>query len=254
MNKNSFTLIFIFFTSIGLNAQTYQDQIKTLNAEMIEVTTAKEKWTQSMTHSSEGVITYKLESTAIKDGKTNSMIYEFNLADMDFNTIRAITEKDVINVQLLALRKQELIKMTNNNKWSYVRQLEIPAKDINHARNLVDILKLMHPLAVVQVEKRLSLSTESDHIVWLEKNVKATRLNSKTYEQKLSFDKAIPGRANISITEVADQKSTETQYQFNIANINPNSIVLDVKTDHIEINFSSRRNLKLFNWHLIEIT
>ncbi len=245
MKKYIFVLLIFFISFSSLKAQSYADLTKTLAAEMIEVTTAKEKWTQSMSHSPNGVITYKLESTALKDGKTIPSTYEFNLADIDFNTIRALTDKDIINVQLLAVRKQDLIKHTENNKWTYERELQIPAKDIGHARNIVDILRLMHPLAIEQVDKRLLLNSESDRMNWLEKNVKIARLNGKSIEQKLSFDKNIPGRVTIISTEINNQKSTETEYQFNIANINPNSLVLDVKTDHIEINIATRRNLKL---------
>src|SRR5690606_13496842 len=106
------------------------------------VTTKTDELAQSISELSPGVVEYTLTTTNIKNGKSKEEAFIFNLGDIDINTVRAVTNKDVIEVQLLVKNKQKLIKKTEDHlKQSFIDAVHIQSTDINNGRMLVDLIK-----------------------------------------------------------------------------------------------------------------
>ena len=82
----------------------------------------KNQITQTLKEKEPGVLLYTCTTTTIKDGKSQQEVYEFNMADIDINTIRAFTNKDVIQVQCLVAKKQKFIKKTTDSQKSNYEQ------------------------------------------------------------------------------------------------------------------------------------
>ena len=227
------------------NYSAFSDVVKRINSELQTVENNKNQIGQTIGELQPGVVKLNITSTTIKDGKSTGEFYEFNMADIDVNTIRTFTNKDVIQVQLLVSKKQKLIKKTTENKKSsYQEEVMIFAKNIDNGRNLVDLFKSLAPLSTEIIEKRLSLKTYQEHINWLENNVKDVNLVDKQYVQKIVVSSKYPGRLELMIDEVANQKATNSAYNFNLANLNINSVFSEVKGDVIIVNIETKRKLK----------
>lgn len=227
------------------NYSAFNDVLQLIKAELQTVENNKTQTGQTISDVQPGVIKLNFTYTTIKDGKSTGEVYEFNMADIDVNTIRTFTNKDVIQVQLLVGKKQKLIKKTfENKKSSYQDEIMIYAKNIDNGRNLVDLFKSLVPLSNEIIEKRLSLKTYQEHINWLEINVKEVNLADKQYVQKIESNTKYPGRLILTIDEVVNQKTSNTSNHFNLANLNTNSINSEVKGDIIVVNVATKRKLK----------
>lgn len=223
----------------------FSDFVQRINTELQTVENNKNQIGQTISELQPGVVKLSITSTTIKDGKSTGEFYEFNMADIDVNTIRTFTNKDVIQVQLLVGKKQKLIKKTTENqKSSYQDEVMIFAKNIDNGRNLVDLFKSLVPLSTEIIEKRLSLKSYQEHLNWLENNVKDVNLVDKQFVQKVVVNSKYPGRLELMIDEVANQKATNNSYNFNLANLNINSIFSEVKGDVIVVNIETKRKLK----------
>jgi hypothetical protein len=238
-------LLFVSLSTIlNIEAQTFSEVVTAISGKLQTVENNKSEVSQSITEVQPGVVQLKLISTVLKSGNTTEELYEFNLADVDVNTIRAYTNKDVIQVQLLVGKKQKLIKnTTDNQKISYVDGFDFYAKNIDNGRELVDLFKSLVPLSTEITEKRLSLSGYKQHIDWLEQNVGVVALIDRQYNQKLHANQNYPGRLELKIDESTSKKNNNNVYHFNLANINPNSIVFEIKGDVSIINMETRRKL-----------
>ncbi len=227
------------------NYSAFSDVVKRINSELQTVENNKSQIGQTISELQPGVVKLNITSTTIKEGKSTTSFYEFNLADIDVNTIRTFTNKDVIQVQLLVGKKQKLIKeTTENQKTTYQPEVMLYAKNIDNGRILVDLFKSLVPLSIDIIEKRLSLKTYQEHVNWLESNVTNVKLVDKQYIQKIIVNSKYFGRLEFSIDEVAKQKTTNNAYLFNLANLNVNSIFSEVKGDVIVVNIQTKRKLK----------
>ena len=238
-------ILFCLFTFFYASSQSSTTLVNQLSNELQVVENIKTKISQTVKEIQPGLLQLEITYTNIKDGKSSVESYEFNMADIDLNTIRSFTNKDVIQVQLLASKKQKVIKITTENtKIKFDEEVFVYAKNIDNARSLVDIFKALVPVSTEIVEKRLSLKTFQDHIDWLVNNVKSVTLLNKQFVQKATQNPKFPSKLEFSVDEVANQKSTNYTYVFNLANINTNSIFAEVKGDFIIINLETKRKLK----------
>lgn len=224
--KFSFLFFILLSTSFLAGAQSFSSAVAGMQAVLQTVENNKNQITQTLKEKEPGVLLYTCTTTTIKDGKSQQEVYEFNLADIDINTIRAFTNKDVIQVQCLVAKKQKFIKKTTDSqKSNYEQEVFFYAKNIDNGRELVEGFKALVPISESIIDKRLSLKTYQEHISWLESNTKQVNLLDKQYVQTLSSSAKIPGRLAFTVDQVSSGKSVNSSFQFNLANLNPNSIL-----------------------------
>ncbi len=241
-----FYFLFLIFlcTSFLAGAQSFSSAVAGMQTVLQTVENNKNQITQTLKEKEPGVLLYTCTTTTIKDGKSQQEVYEFNLADIDINTIRAFTNKDVIQVQCLVAKKQKFIKKTTDSqKSNYEQEVFFYAKNIDNGRELVEGLKALVPISESIIDKRLSLKSYQEHISWLETNTKQVNLLDKQYVQTLTSSAKIPGRLEFTIDQVSSGKSVNSSFQFNLANLNPNSIFAEVKGDVIVVHVETRRKL-----------
>ena len=245
MKKHLIIFLSLFFSGYAAVAQNFSGVVSQINTELKTVENGKSKIAQSISEVQPGVIKISITTTLIKDGKTNSDFFELNMADIDINTISVFTDKDVIMVRFSAAKNQKLInKKTDANKSSFDQEIKIFAKDIDNGRNLVQLFKSLMPLSNEIIDKRLPLKTYDEHLSWLEKNVSDVNSNQIQRSQKIKSNSKYPGKLDFSIDEIVNQKTSSDIYSFNLANINPNSIISEIKNDVIVVNIETSRKLK----------
>ena len=148
--------------------QNLRSQIEALSEELQTVQASKAEYAQSLKLNTTNYIDYTLTEVDSK-GNAKETTYNFSFSDIDINTVRTVTKKDIIITQLLVSGKQKLIKKISNNgdKVSYVDNVFFFAKNIDNGRDLVEAIKKVIPVNQTLEENKLVLSGYKDHEAWL---------------------------------------------------------------------------------------
>lgn len=239
----SFTL-FLIVTTVFSQEEEFNNTLNELSSKVQTVQNSKLTFDQKLTSEAPGVIKFNLTSTDSK-GKVKEKEYEFNLADIDINTIKPVTSKDVIQVQLIANKNQKIIKeVVDNKSISYLNRINVYASNIDNAREISDLLKKNVPVSHEIVKNRLSLNGYDDRLEWLTKNIVNVDLIEKSYAQSLSVNQTDVGNVTI-ISTLSKSKSSKTiHYQLNLSNINPNSIFFKSNGSNFLLKLETKRRLK----------
>lgn len=248
--KTIILLITILIYSItSAQSQEFSTKIEALGNQLQKVESGKNEYSQKITVSQPGVVSLEINETALKDGETKTLTYEFNLADIDINTVRTVTEKDLINVQLFAGKKQDLLKLTENGeKISYENEIFLYATDIENGRAIEELIEAAIPLAEKITENRLSLKTYNEHVSWLANNVKDVNLIKKQYAQSMSGLGTYPGKLEFKVSENNGKSATSETFQFNASTINPNSLLFNIEGEVFSVTMETSRKLKTIKY------
>jgi hypothetical protein len=248
ITMNRILIIVVLFIISPLQAQNFTSIIEDLDSAIKTVPSANKEYVQTIISIQPGVVEVTIEEIS-KKGSSTVNSFEFNTADIDINTIKTITKKDVIVIQLLAKNKQKLIKLTTNQeKISYVNQLLINAENIENGRLIEDYFKQCVPLAQEITDKRLSLSSYQEQLNWLENNVIDVNLIKKQFSQNLAANNKYPGSIIIKSNEIAGKNSKNRTYQLNLSTLNPNSILFKITGEIFSIELETRRKLKTIKY------
>lgn len=236
--------LLLITTTVFSQEAAFNTTLNNLSSKIQTVQNSKQTFTQEVISETPGVIKFNLIATDTK-GKVKEKAYEFNLADIDINTIKPVTSKDVIQVQLIANKNQKIIKeVVDNQKISYLNRINIYASNIDNARELTELLKKNVPVSHEIVKNRLSLNNYDDRLAWLTKNIVNVDLIEKTYAQSLSLSQTEVGNVTIVSTLSKSKSSKTIHYQFNLSNINPNSIFFKSNGSDFVLKLETKRRLK----------
>ncbi len=235
-----FITTFLFISTLQLKAQTFtkmQDLLQT-------VETAKLTYRQSIRELDDGLSEYIVVEVDTK-GKEVETFYRFSYSDIDANTVRSITKKDLIIVQLLIEGKQKLIqKITDGGeKINYISEFQFLANNSENGEELAKATKGHIPNAIAFEEQRLSLTSYEGHMAWLVENIGAVELPKKEIIQKVSKTD-FAGKLIVDQTFNAKSKTKNELRELNLATLNPNSVGYRIMDDEFIISVGSRRNIK----------
>jgi len=241
--KKAILLTFLVFVINNIQAQ-FDTTVEALNESITNVQGSKKEINQSIESVSPGVLSVTIEEVTTK-GKTTTKNYEFNAADIDHHTVKAITKKDVITVQLLTNQKQKLIKQTvNNEKTNYINKFVIFAQDIDNARDLVEKIKATIAPAKKLTEERLSLSSYNERLDWLVENIGDVNGTKKEFAQNLEKQADYKGSVTLNRTINSGKSSKAYRYDFNLSTINPNRIMFKIDGAFFNLSVETKRKSK----------
>lgn len=249
MFKKLITLNFLFCSLIffcTVNAQKLNGNIETIKEALQTVASSKAEFAQNLKLNTTNYVNYS--STEVDNkGNTEETIYNFSFADIDINTVRTVTKKDIILVQLIVKGKQKLIKKITNNgdKVGYVDNLSMYAKNIDNGRDLVEAIKNTIPINETLEKIKLALSSYQDHQNWLVSNIQDVDFTKSQIIQKLEPGKLNNGYLKLSTTTNSKSKTSTEEFEFNLATLNPNSLSFKISGDEFCIEASNRRNIKV---------
>lgn len=244
MYKNNIKLI-LFIFSIGFPPMVFAQDLGKLQEHIKTVETGKLIYRQTIKSIDEGLVQFSVTEIDVK-GKENEIVYNFNFADIDKNTVRALTKKDVITVQLLASGKQKLIKATSDggDKVTYLNELQFYAADSENGNELEKNTKALIPEATDLEKKRLSLSGYEEHLKWLLENINDVELSKSEIIQKTSAPKELVGKFILDRTINAKSKTKNELRELNLSTLNPNSVAYRISGEEFLIKVTTRRNIK----------
>ena len=249
MFKKLNTLNFLFCSLMffgNVNAQKLNGTIETIKEALQTVASSKAEFAQNLKLNTTNYVNYSATEVDNK-GNTEETIYNFSFADIDINTVRTVTKKDIILVQLIVKGKQRLIKKITNNgdKVSYVDNLSMYAKNIDNGRDLVEAIKNTIPINETLEKNKLALSSYQDHQNWLASNIQDVDFTKSQIVQKLEPGKLNNGYLKLSTTTNSKSKTSTEEFEFNLATLNPNSLSFKISGDEFYIEASNRRNIKV---------
>ncbi len=218
--------------------------IAPLAKELSTVETAKFTHRQVLKDFGEGLFNYSLISVDSKGRETETQ-YNFSFSDIDINTVRALTKKDLILVQLLVSGKQNLIQVVKDggNKISFTNEFNFLAFDSKNSHQLVTLIKEIIPISNDLEENRLALNGYEDHINWLLDNISDIELPKKQIIQRTTSEKGTPGKFVLDQTFNAKNTTQNERFELNLSVINPNSIAYRISGDEFTITAATRRSI-----------
>ncbi|CAL2093761.1 hypothetical protein [Tenacibaculum sp. 190524A05c] len=239
------TICFLTFLQVlGIQGQTFKAKLDELSNSLAKVETSKSTFDLSITSELPGVANF-MQTETTKKGKVTELAYEFNFADIDVNTVRYETSKDLIKVQLIAKQNQKMIKSTvNGEKVSFTKEFYMLAADVDNARQIVDYIKELIPISNKITENRLSLKGYNDRLAWLTKNIFTVESGKSKVDQVLEKDESYPASVQFINTESTSKSILKTSYEFNLSNINERGVFFKNKGSDFVITIPTKRNLK----------
>src|SRR6185295_2544692 len=240
-----FLFFALFVSSSALLAQEdLNGLINKLQSSFSKVETASKTYEQEIKLLEYSSVRYAYNEVDQKGGKI-SYASEFNFADIDPYTVRQETQKDIILVVLTVKNKQKLVKNYKNNEvQSYDNEVQLHVKDVDHAREIVDIVKKAIPMGEKITSDKLKLKGYDEMVAWLIQNVKTVNLGAKSIKQTIAKDTYV---GSLKLTQITSdgKASHQEDYVFNIADVNLNTLAFKVSGNTFELQVETTQNQKI---------
>jgi acetolactate synthase small subunit len=241
------TLVFISILIVPILTFGQANELKTLvdklQGTFTKVESATKTYEQEIKLLEYSTLTYSYNQTDQKGAKT-AFSTDFNLADIDPYAVRQETQKDIIFVVLAARNKQKLIKTLKDGKTqSYDDELRIHAKDGDHAKAILEIIKKCIPLGEKITSGKMKLAGYENMRQWLEGNVKNVNIGTKSINQTLK-EQSSPASFKLLQIESDGKTSHQEEFTFNVADINLNTLVFKISGSTFALKFEMLEQLK----------
>ncbi|MEL7160958.1 MAG: hypothetical protein AAFN92_09370, partial [Bacteroidota bacterium] len=237
--------LFLLFTlSLSSQPTALTALLEQAQAEIVTVETAKNSYEQSLTFNADKPweITVTVSETSLKNGKGETLTYDFNLSDLDARLVNYKDERDEQTVVLRTRGKKSLIRETDEDgDVTYRSELSLWSPEIDRAKALRDPLREAIPLATELWEADFNPgSTLSEIHAWLADNLVAVTVSDKDYDVTWENDTDLPDHATLTVSEDGAE-----QYYFSLADLGKNALSLKVrKSDvYVEMGTVGRRKL-----------
>lgn len=242
--KQNFLLVFLLLAKLAAAQQSELSAlIDKLQASCSKVETANKTYEQEIKLLEYSSIRYSFTEIDQKGNRT-SYSYDLNFADLDAYAVREVTQKDIILVVLAVKNKQKLVKGSKNGEaLAYDNELSIHARNVDHAREILDIIKKCIPLGEKITNGKLKLSGYEEMAAWLTAHVKDASVGVKSITQNIRPDNFV-GSFVLTQVESDGKTSKQTEYSFNLADINLNTINFKVSGNRFGVGFDMMQKLK----------
>lgn len=242
MKNINFRLVFIFISSfLTAGTLTAQDNINWLS----DYTSAIEA----------GSYTYEYKFTAVdgnncklkieelktdKKGKTSTMSYVFYLSDINPASLSFKPSGKVININLEIKQSQKFITVSKDGEFDgYTSSFSLITNQVDKARSFIEAVK--SNIGTCK-ETNKTWNSPEEAYDWLIKNIGESTSSGKTYKQSLS--KGSKSYLAKLQSDGTDSKGNQlsTQYIFDLSDINPTGIELNVTGKSLKIELPVRDN------------
>jgi hypothetical protein len=242
--KKFFLMFFLLLVKLATAQQSELSAlVDKLQASCSKVETANKTYEQEIKLLEYSSIRYSFTEIDQKGNRT-SYSYDFNFADLDAYAVREVTQKDIILVVLAVKNKQKLVKGSKNGEaLAYDNELSIHARNVDHAREMLDIIKKCIPLGEKITNGKLKISGYEELVAWLTAHVKDASVGAKSITQNIRPDNFV-GSFVLTQVESDGKTSKQTEYTFNLADINLNTINFKVSGNRFGVGFDMTQKLK----------
>ena len=237
-------IVLVCFTQGAFGQQKeLEDLVAKLQVSCSKVETASKTFEQEIKVVSYSSIQYSFNEVDQKGNKT-SYTYHFNFADVDIYAAREVTQKDIILVVLSVKNKQKLVKgIKNGEPLAYDNEVNIHARNVDHAREMLDIIKKCIPLEEKITASKLKLNGYQEMVTWLIDHVVNVAVGTKSINQSMRPGSYI-GSLQLTQIENDGKSSQQEEFGFNLADINLNTVNFKVSGNRFGISFEMMQRIK----------
>ncbi len=245
---NFFFLLVLFSSGQILRAQSLAEDIKKICAEVGEVPADKLTYGQAFTADpSKPYLVNLLVRTTDAKGKQSTEELEFNLGDIDKNTVRW-KEGKVLTITMSAAKGQKFIRATKDGTFdAYVKEVTIYARNIDNARNIEAALKSAIPVARNLSDADLNIKGKSLSElldILFKTNLEVSTGDGK-YIQKFEAAGTYSDRIRQTIESYSSKGISKTEvFEFSIGDLNEISLNLEISSKFVTIECGGKRNLR----------
>jgi len=174
--------------------------------------------------------------------------YNLFLGELDNNTVKTKISKTKIVVSAGIKGKKPHIKVQENDDLqNYASSINFYCDDIKTSRHLVHILKQLIPIAKKNYQPLVPEGDTQVKLDWAMAQVTDVKDSKYNYVQSIEplEDNIIKYRLEKSSTK----KTDEIIYEFNLSDINPKLLNLEIKGNKIYVNFITNGKTKVINYY-----
>ncbi|CAM3480074.1 hypothetical protein ZORO111902_12195 [Zobellia roscoffensis] len=235
-------LLLSLFSSKTMLAQeaALQQKISAIQELLTSVEANKLTFNQVLKTTSPGYYDFTVNEV---NSKGNEVVtsYSFALSDVNKNSVRSFTKRDVILIELTVKGKQKLIKRTTDggDKVVYLPSLTMYGLNADNGRDLENAIEDAIPIANELDESLLVLNSYPEHLQWLKNNIGNVSLPKQQITQQITTDTQIPGF--VVLEQVPGSK--KERFEFNLSLLNPNSVNYKISGDEFLIEIGTKRGI-----------
>jgi hypothetical protein len=226
-----------------------QDAVSQIAAQLQEIGDDKKTLVQSLKPDPQKPwrVVYTNTVTDAKGKKTQEQ-WEFNLADIDVNTVRWEDSKTKMEVTMRTVRGQKFIKRLENGEVDgYTSEIAIQAKGIDNAREIEKKIKDAIPLAKSGWEKDANIDNKppAELIKLLAATIGETQGAGSTYKQKFEAAGATPDMMQLTVEQYDGKGMKERKtYKWSLGDMVEQNIKLSVSGQVAGVEVGTKRNLR----------
>lgn len=170
------------------------------------------------------VTNYVVNST-IK-GKSKEETYGFNFGDL--GTYKLNISRELIKISASTIDNKKFVSLsTNGIAQNYDNSVDFYVEDIEKARYLMAILPV--------ISQGCKQAPKAETFDWVAQKIKNANLQG--YSQELVYQEdGSKCKWKFTVSEASSKKTTETVFEFNLYDIEPKAITLDVSGKLIYVN------------------
>ena len=189
-----------------------------------------------------------IRRTTDPKGKANEERWDFNLADIDPNTVRWEDKKTVILVAMRTLREQRFIRYARNGETlGYTDHVEFFGKGIDNARDLEKHIESAIPAAREAWEKEANIQakTPAELIETLIKTVGEVPQGGQTLKQKIEPVGDFPDRLRLNVETFSPKGLVKKEvFTWSLGDLTEQTLRLSMQNDRPAIEAKARRSIR----------
>lgn len=247
------TLLLLCCT-VWANAQSSEliDKQNALVQKVGKVESAKSNFSQQWAFDTQ--VPYRIHLTVVetdkKKGKAATLEYRFNLADLDENLVREETSRDLKSITAGVGGKQNMVEVfKDGNQENYSSEVSILVTDSKEADELKAMLREAIPLAKTLDKQRLKINGYDEMIGWLQGNISDYTLGDVSYKVSFKPSADDPLIYDHAFTDSGKKDAPTTTQTFNLADLDPYSVKLNVRGKTIGVEAGTERKQRFVTMH-----
>jgi hypothetical protein len=214
--------------------------IQQINADIQQVEVSPWLFTQSI---NEGCVSeFTLVSSSSKGSKEEN--YAFNFTDLNPKLVDYKISKKSMVIELFTASGQNIIKLTQDGQVrAYTNQFSIYANDPETARQTV--YRLKHLIGLCQENYTSPVPANQEEISpWLFDHITDIHIGNFSFAQKLSKGES-ENALRFEVTSANHKTSSHEIYEFNLCDIDPNSVNFFVKGKELFVKLETKYKQKI---------
>ncbi|MEM7549367.1 MAG: hypothetical protein AAF363_06830 [Bacteroidota bacterium] len=183
--------------------------------------------------------------------KSEENIFQLNLMDLNVSTTDfEVKGKDIV-VNPLVKEKNKFIKHYKNGElMNYEEQFSVFSPSIENGRRLSYALRKAIEFCSSGFVSKVPKGSKNEKLEWIIGNIPtASSVGDKTYKQSISCNESKPDKLTFNRIEITSKNSTEEIFEFNLSDLDPDGIAIDVSGKWISVELNSKYDQKIFNYY-----